>query len=98
MPTGTRVPAAGSPWAPAAEGEFFIDDLLIDRSATMSPAPAPAPAPATSESDSEEEEDAGGGGANPAGTTGGRRPDAKARIAADQARRRRSRRGGRGGN
>lgn len=94
-PTGKRL-SAESRWAPAPESEFFIDDLLVDRS---SPPPAPAPAPEAEDAARDSGDSASE--ADPvaddlAAATQGRGPeDQAARIAADQARRRRSRRGGR---
>jgi hypothetical protein len=84
-PSGMRM-SAQSQWAPTPESDFFIDDLLVDRSAT--PPVAAAAEDANGDDDS--------AGDDMATASQGRRPEDAARIAADQARRRRSRRGGRG--
>ncbi len=87
-PSGMRV-SAQSQWAPTPESDFFIDDLLVDRSATP-----PVAEEAKGDDDSGNEDSAGDD--DMAAATQRRRPEDAARIAADQARRRRSRRGGRG--
>jgi hypothetical protein len=87
VPTGLR-PSADSPWAPEAGGDdFVISELLVDQPPAADDAPG-------AEGTRVGEPDDPVGQVPPA--AGGRRPEDQARIAADQARRRRSRRGGRG--
>ena len=82
-PAGARA-SAESPWAPRpADDDFFIDDLLVDKAP---PGSGPQPAGATN----------GGSDEGLAAAASGRSAEEQAGIAADQARRRRSRRGGRG--
>lgn len=94
VPTGVRPPQTGdAPWPPSADGDDFrIDNLLASRGA---PPPNPAPAPAKAPPDQGRNGGEPGGSAPPdQPQAGGRTPEEQARIAADQARRRRARRGG----
>jgi hypothetical protein len=88
-PTGVRA-SADSVWAPQTPNDdFFVDDLLVDRSETAAPRPhAPSPDEGDDEVTPDEADQL-------AAATSGRTRDEQARIAADRARRRRSRRGGR---
>jgi hypothetical protein len=83
-PTGTRM-SAESQWAPGPAEHILIDDLLV--------------APAGGEPEPAGDDDAAGEDADHlAAATEQRNPADQARIAADRARRRRSRRGGGRGN
>ncbi|HET7721385.1 MAG TPA: hypothetical protein VFK43_15570, partial [Acidimicrobiales bacterium] len=76
-PTGIRA-SAESQWAPRPEEDFVVDDLLVQRPASTG----------------EEAQPAGEGGDDgDLAATRPRTPSDQARIAADRARRRRSRRG-----
>ena len=81
-PTGIRA-SAESPWAPRPEEEdFVVDDLLVERPDSAGEGPRPAG-----------EDDRNGEDDDLAAATRPRNPSDQARIAADRARRRRSRRG-----
>ncbi len=81
VPTGLR-PSAESPWAPQPDDDFFIDDLLADPGRTSTPG-------VRTDADLAPEDDA-----DLTAAPQGRSKDEQTRIAADRARRRRSRRGG----
>ena len=87
-PSGARL-SAESPWAPRPEEDFFINDLLVDR-----PESAGGEAAGVEASDADDELAA----ARQQGPSGRQGSSDQARIAADRARRRRSRRGGGRGN
>lgn len=94
-PTGIR-PSAESQWAPRPEADFFVDDLLVQRS--DSPASRSEGGAGPGQEAPPAGEDDGKGGGDLAGVIRPRQPSDQARIAADRARRRRSRRGGGRGN
>ncbi len=87
VPTGLR-PAAESPWAPVpADGGFVISELLDDQADETATPPSRGSGAEASDGNGTDTVGAAAGGPSKA---------EQARIAADRARRRRSRRGGRG--
>ena len=98
VPTGTR-PSAESVWAPSPADDFRVDELLADRGSPAAPPPAPA-APAGEVPADDDAAPAASGQSSgqpsgqPSAQTSAQNQDQQARIAADRARRRRSRRGG----
>jgi hypothetical protein len=89
LPTGPRL-SAESQWAPPPEEDIFINDLLVR--------PPAGPGGEAPGDDDEANDDAEAEADDLAAATRQRTPSDQARIAADRARRRRSRRSGGRGN
>ncbi len=100
LPSGTRM-SAESQWAPAPNDDVFINDLLAAPPGGSGQAPA-APSEddrnGGAENDDDEGDDDLAAAIRQLGQSGSQGPSDQARIAADRARRRRSRRGGGRGN
>ncbi len=90
LPTGVRQ-QADAVWGPRSPGDdFAVDDLLINR-----PAGRDVDGPDVDSPDDDGDDDAPEDDDDLADVTQGRSPEEQARVVADRARRRRSRRGGR---